>query len=369
MTRKAARRILVNAISGNAQPRGPDNYLSSLLAELACQDPCRELIICHAPWQKAVASWSFGQNARLLPLDPPRDPIARVAWHAMRFPGIADRQRADVVFLPNIFVMPTLRTPCAMTVHDLAHFRFPEKFGALKGHMQRVQIRLAMRRPDALIAVSEYTKCEMVRLLGVAPDRVSVVPEGGPAPTERDASPPSPPMLLYVGKVERSKNVEGLVSAFLTSDRLAELGARLLIAGSIGNAEEDVRRLIEASPRGRIERLGFVEPDELRRLYRTCTAFVFPSLVEGFGLVLLEAMAHGAPVIAMRATAVPEVVGDAGLLVEPGDGVGLMQAMEQVVCDPKLQNDLRAKGYRRVGEFSWRRAAAETLAILDRCAR
>lgn len=368
MTHTKARRILVNAINDNAQPRGPDIYLLSLLEQMTSLGSDREFVLCHAPWQAAVRDRPFGPNVRRLQLDPPRSPLARAAWHATRFAGLADRERADVVFLPNIFVVPTLRTPCAMTVHDLAHFRFPEKFGAIKGRVQRAQIRLAMRRPEALIAVSEFTKAEMVRILGLAPARITVVHEGGPAPAQRPAAD-NAPFLLYVGKVEHSKNVEALVRAFLASPMLATQGVRLVIAGSIGNAEESVSQSISAAPAGRIERLGFVAPEELTRLYQTCTAFVFPSLVEGFGLVLLEAMANGAPVIAMRATAVPEVVGNAGLLVDPTEPDGLQKAIETLIADPSLQRALAARGYRRLDDFSWRRAAEETLAILDGCVR
>jgi glycosyltransferase involved in cell wall biosynthesis len=369
MTCHVRLRVLVDGINDNAELRGPDRYILSLLAELADLAPASEFLLCHAPWQEAVRAASLADNVRRIELDSPRGRLKRAVWHATAFKGWADRQGFDMVFLPNIVLMPTLRTPCVMTVHDVAHFSRPEKFGYIKGRVQRVQVYWATRHPARLIAVSHSTRADMIGRLGTAPSRISVIEEGSPKPVERTGVAVDPPLLLYVGRVEKSKGVEGLVESFNASEVLARARARLVIAGSTGNAEQQLRRVLAASPPGRVERLGFVSEERLKELYTTCTAFVFPSRAEGFGLVLLEAMAHGAPVIAMRATAVPEVVGDAGILVDPADPDGLRLAMERIVTDPTLRATLAKRGYRRLEQFSWRRAAEQTLLLFQEALR
>lgn len=350
------RHVVVDAINANAELRGPDRYLLGLLPELARLQPGCQFDVCHAPWQQAVRDANLSDNVRLIELAPPRQAFARVLWHASVFPRWADLRKADAVFLPNVIFAPLMRTPVVMTVHDLAHFRFPEKFGRLKGRVQRTQIRLAVRTPRRLIAVSAFTRDDLARFVGIRDERVVEIEEGAPEVVPRESAPAAP-MLLYVGRTERSKNVEVLVDSFSASKVLEDLGVRLVIAGTPGNAEDAVRRRIQAAGGRRIDRVGFVSQEELNHLYRSATAFVFPSLMEGFGLVLLEAMAFGAPVLAMNASAVPSVVGDAAILIEPDDPNALRLAMEQIVTDAHLQGKLRQLGYERLNCYSWAEVA------------
>jgi glycosyltransferase involved in cell wall biosynthesis len=362
-------RILIDAINDNAEPRGPDRYLVCLLREMAALAPGADFHVCHAPWQTRLVEQLAGPGVRFTCLDVPRRPLPRMIWHALSFARWANAQAADVIFLPNIILAFGLRAPVVMTVHDLLHFEVPEKFGRLKGRLQRLQIRAALRSPRRLIAVSDYTLAQMRRLLPGAVSRAVKITEGGPEPAA--ARPPStdPPFFLFVGRVERSKGVEDLVDAFLDSALLRERGARLCIVGSPGNAEDALRRRLARDLAGQVERPGFLSEEELQARYARCTAFVFPSRAEGFGLVVLEAMARGAPVIAAEATSLPEVVGDAGVLVRAGDRRALREAMETLLEDHGLRQSLVARGFRRLSTFSWRNAGRDTLAQLEACAR
>lgn len=361
--------IIVDAINDNAELRGPDRYLINLLSEMWDLAPQARFILTHAPWQEAIAAMKVPSNVELMELSCPRGKLARALWHAFVFPRWADRQKADAVFLPNIILTFGMQTPSVMTVHDLAHFRFPEKFGYLKGYIQRIQVRLAMISPDYLIAVSAFTQSDMKKFLNISGSRVVHVEEGGPKPVKRPKPAVKPPFFLYVGRIERSKNIEGLIDAFLASDILDVMDARLVIVGSPGNAQAAVQNHLKGIRSGRIDFMGFVSESELNDLYLECTGFTFPSLAEGFGLVLLEAMAHGAPIIAMRATAVPEVVGKAGLLIDPAKEDGLRYALEKLASDEELQNDLRQRGYNRLNDFSWKRAAEQTFSLLQEVIR
>jgi len=358
-------RVLVNAINDNAHPRGPDRYLTELLAHMAACPDAPQVHLLHAPWQRFFDGLDLGPGGRRTEVPAPRAPARRLVWQATRFPALANADAADVVFLPNLIWTPGLRHPSVVTAHDLLHFRTPEKFGRLKAALLRRVIRRALARATRVIAVSAFTAEDARRFAGVDEARLSVIPEGGPAPRPRPAAGAAadPPLFLFVGKVERTKNVDLLIRAFLASSRLRAAGARLAIVGPDGNASADIAPLL-AQAGDAVHRPGFVPEAELEALYARARGFVFPSTAEGFGLVILEAMARGAPVIAAAATSLPEVVGDAGLLVPPGDQPALTAAMERLAFDPALAARLSAAGYARLSAFSWDRAARDTLAVL-----
>lgn len=358
--------VLVNAINDNAVPRGPDRYLLELLPRLCAVDSGLRVTLAHAPWQAAFADAEFGPQVRKLPVAAPRTPAARLVWQAVEFPRIANRLDVQVTFLPNLIWTPGLRGPSVMTAHDLLHFRYPEKFGRIKAALLRRVIRLALGRSDAVIAVSEFTASDVIRFGGVPRNRIVTISEGGPSPTRR-SNAAAQKVFLFVGKLERTKGITDLIHAFLHSDYLTRSGYRLVIVGPDGNARDEVA----AAMRGREDRVlrpGFVAEAELQDLYRTCRGFVFPSVAEGFGLVVLEAMAHGAPVIAARATSLPEVVGEAGLLVPPNDVDALKEAMERLAQDDALYARLQDAGYARLQRFSWEQAAEATATLFRRLA-
>ncbi|MFC2968278.1 glycosyltransferase family 4 protein [Acidimangrovimonas pyrenivorans] len=353
--------VLVNGINDNARPRGPDRYLMELLPRLLAADPGLEVTLAHAPWQRGLSETAFGPRVRLECLDPPRAPSRRLLWQATGFVDYANRLGADLTFLPNLIWAPRLRGPSVLVAHDMLHFRAPEKFGHLKAAALRRVIRRAVARSDRVIAVSAFTAADVVRFGGADPGRVVTITEGGPGRERRAGAMPDR-TFLFVGKLERTKGIVDLIHAFRDSALLARQNYRLLIVGPEGNATRDV----EAALRGadaRIELRGFVSEEELRDAFLRCRGFVFPSVAEGFGLVVLEAMARGAPVIAARATSLPEVVGEAGLLVPPGDRVALREALEALAGDDALFARLQRAGYDRLARYSWDSAGARTAAL------
>lgn len=368
MTAPRRLHVLVNAINDNAHPRGPDRYLTELLAHLVALPDAPLIQLMHAPWQRFFEGVDLGPGGQRREIAAPRSPARRLIWQASAFPRLANASGADVVFLPNLIWTPGLRLPSVITAHDLLHFRTPEKFGRRKAALLRPVIRRALARATRVIAVSAFTAADARRFGRVDENRLSVIPEGGPKPRPRAATPNGgPPLFLYVGKIERTKNVGLLIQAFLASEILAASQAQLVIVGPDGNASADIAPLLAAG-KGRVIRPGFVPEAELEALYAHACGFVFPSTAEGFGLVVLEAMARGAPVIAAAATSLPEVVGEAGLLVPPDDGPALTAAMERLATDPALAPGLTAAGYARLGAFSWERAARDTLAVLQAAA-
>jgi glycosyltransferase involved in cell wall biosynthesis len=220
------------------------------------------------------------------------------------------------------------------------------------------QAREAAKRADAIIAVSEFTKRQVVELLDVDARRVHVVHHG--LRPLRYAHAAREKVVLNVGAIQARKNIARLVEAFETLDS----AWRLVLAGSFGYGSEAIRERIERSPaRDRIAVLGYITPGQLAAWYARASIFAFPSLDEGFGMPLLEAMAAGAPIVTSAASALPEVAGDAALLVDPRDTQALAGALKRLAEDRELGLELVGRGKARVREFSWEKAVRQTWAV------
>jgi glycosyltransferase involved in cell wall biosynthesis len=231
-----------------------------------------------------------------------------------------------------------------------------------------------------VIADSEATRRDVVELLGAAPDMVRVVPLGcDPRFTPGDAEAArrtvaaelgiEAPFVLHVGTVEPRKNLPGLISAFGQARRTRRLPQVLVLAGAPGWGVEPVRARIAAEGLADVVRLtGPVSEAQLLALYRAADLFAFPSLYEGFGLPVVEAMACGTPVVTANVAALPEVAGDAALTVDPRDETALAEALDRGLNDLELRARLRAAGPARAAAFTWERCAAATLAVYEEAA-
>lgn len=222
------------------------------------------------------------------------------------------------------------------------------------------QARDAARRADAIIAVSEFTRRQVVELLGVEPERVTVVHHGvrplraGAAPREN--------IVLSVGAIQTRKNIARLVEAFETASK----NWRLVLAGSAGYGAGAILERIQNSPaRARISVTGYISSAELAALYARASVFAFPSLDEGFGMPVLEAMAAGLPVIASNGSALPEVAGDAAVLVDPEDTAALAGAIGRMTEDQELRTEYAARGIARAELFTWEKAVRQTWDVYE----
>jgi glycosyltransferase involved in cell wall biosynthesis len=220
------------------------------------------------------------------------------------------------------------------------------------------QARDAAARADAVIAVSEFTRSQVVSLLGVDPAKVHVVHHGIRNLGERGSDPPRrEKVILNVGAIQKRKNIVRLVEAFETLPPPWQL----VLAGSHGYGAEEILARIETSPaRGRIRMTGYVSAPDLAGWYARAAVFAFPSLDEGFGIPVLEAMAAGVPVITSNRSALPEVAGDAALLVDPGDSEAIGQALRELTLNVDLCGELARRGTARARMFTWEKAVRET---------
>ncbi len=297
-----------------------------------------------------------------------RHPLVTPCHHRFEQAGLAVELaplRADVLHSPDF--IPPFRRPCpvVITVHDLAFLRFPNLLTGESGRYYG-QIRQAVRSAEAIIAVSASTAQDLVELAGANPQKIHTIYEAA-APIFRPGPPPvQPGYLLFVSTIEPRKNLRTLLEAY----RLLLDGGRvqpvppLWVVGHKGWLYEDS---LQAISRLRLDDvvhlLGGVEAADLPALYQGARLFALPSLYEGFGLGALEALACGTPVLAADAGALPEVVGDAGILLPPTDPIAWAAALERVLGDPALEADLRRRGPQQAARFSWAQAAQQTLAL------
>lgn len=314
---------------------------------------------------------------------PTAKPPVRIFWEQFVQPWILWRQGFDLLHSMAFAVPLWSSCPSLVTVYDLSFLRYPENFRRGNRLYLSQSVRLSASRASHFIAISEHTAREMVRLLGVEADRISVIHCGveehfRPLPgheIERFRREKGLPerMILYLGTIEPRKNISTLIKAY---HRLLEIWPRsaqgdstprLIVAGPKGWEWEEVFALVEKLELGdQVMFPGFVPDTELPLWYNAAECFAYPSLYEGFGLPALEAMACGTPVITSNSSSLPEVVGEAGLTVSPEDVEGLADALRRVLTDSDLQDQLRQQGLERAARFSWEETARQTLAVYGR---
>lgn len=304
-------------------------------------------------------------------------PLPRLAlyetWHALRWPPIERATgRVDVVHATAVAVPPT-KAPLVMTIHDLAFLADPSLATRHGNRFFRRGTELARRHAQLVLVPSEATAAEC-RAAGFDRDRIRVVPWGVDIEAVSDPSVEDVrarhglrrPYVLFVGTIEPRKNLAGVVDAVAG---LAGRDVDLVIVGPDGWNEDLDTRLERLDGTGiGVHRLGFLPPDQLRPLYAGAAVFCFPSLREGFGMPVLDAMAHGAPVVTSAGTSTEEVAGDAGLLVDPHDVASITDALASVLDDQSRADSMRRAGMERAATFTWERTADLTAAAYEEVA-
>ncbi len=286
------------------------------------------------------------------------------------------RQAFDLYHETN-FIPMGFDGPCVVTIHDLSFILYPGTLPRERLRYIERYFHLRVASARRIITVSAATKREIVRLLGIAPERIAVTPLGVGPRFQPLASDIVRPMLakrgltagqyiLYVGTLEPRKNIIRLLEAYSAVPPNIRRGHPLVLVGGVGwrmeRLDDEIRRL---RLDGNVVKPGYVSDNDLVALYNGATVFVYPSLYEGFGLPPLEAMACGAPVIASNVSSIPEVVGDAAILVDPQDVDSLRTRLEELIANPELCAVYRDRGFEQARKFSWKRCAEQTLAVYE----
>lgn len=270
----------------------------------------------------------------------------------------------------NFAVYPCRNSLRVMNIYDLSFIRYPSYVSkGVRAYAQRV--RQCLKWTDLVITNAESSKQEIVEYLGVSPERVWVTPLASRYSSEmpstvRFSPPPSVgdrPYILFVSTLEPRKNVVALIRAFERLKTEKRIDHQLILIGQRGWQFEPIFQAIEASPwRDHIHHLGYLSDAEVGAYYAHADVFAYPSFYEGFGLPVLEAMTLGCPVITSNVSSLPEVAGDAALMIDPTSIEQLAMALEKVICDRALRQQLIDKGHQRAALFSWTHSAKNTIA-------
>lgn len=352
--------VAMNALFLERPHTGSGQYTLHLLAALQAAEPALRISLLRG--RLAPRPGSHAED------------VTKLLWEQATVPLLAAQVHADLLHIPYWAPPALAGVPVVATVHDVIPALLPEYRGSRLVAAYTKLVSCTARRARRIIVDSACSKADLVRVLGVPEERVDIVPLAAhpsfrPADQERAAAGCrrrwglTRPFLLYVGGNDIRKNVAALLHAWRhAASRLPE--HYLVVAGSMQCAPPffpDIHDLAAHLGLPRLHFPGPVTDDEKRLLLGACTAFVWPSRYEGFGLPPLEAMQSGVPVISSDRSAMPEVVGDAGLLVSPDDSEAMAEAMVLVASDADLRVQLRTAGLARAKQFSWQRTAELTL--------
>jgi glycosyltransferase involved in cell wall biosynthesis len=308
-------------------------------------------------------------------VEPPHPPT-NLGWTLVGVPRAARRARVDVLHAPAYTAPFWSPAPVVLTVHDVSYERHPQWYPYRRDWARRAFYRRSAFAASHILTVSKFSASEIAAAYRIPAERMTVTPLGVDqafAPVEPGvplelAGGVTPPFVLHVGDLHERRNLPMLVEAVLTARRAAN-PLSLVCAGTDRGVGSTMCRMADAAGASdAVVLLGSVTERRLRALYRASVALVYPSFYEGFGLPLIEAMACGTPVIASHVASIPEVVGSAGMLLDPADTNAWSAAILEVANDEHRRAQLKATGLRRAAEFTWERTARLTLEAYRRVA-
>jgi glycosyltransferase involved in cell wall biosynthesis len=343
---------------------GVRRYLEGLTRALLALDDAPELVALG------------GRDSSALPagvgyVDEPPHPPTNLGWTLVGLPRAASRAAVDLIHAPAYTAPFWAPVPVVVTIHDVSYARHPEWYPYRRDWARRAFYRRSAKGAAHIITDSAFSKQEIQAAYGIAASAITVAPLGvEPIAAGLDVGEVpagvTTPYLLHVGDLHERRNLAVATDAVLAARQHfgAAAALSLVLAGvdrGIGDGLCQIAR--EADAPDAVVLLGSVSEARLQALYRDATALIYPSLYEGFGLPVLEAMAHGTPVIASHAASIPEVLGDAGLLLDPLDPAAWTEAVVKVVNDEPLRARMRAAGRARAATFTWERTARTTLDV------
>jgi glycosyltransferase involved in cell wall biosynthesis len=352
---------------------GVGEYIHQAARALA-QAGSEAITLFSSSWKDRLARGPASDipNARLVDRRIPVS-VLNLAWHRLEWPPIEALAPGpyDVAHSPHPLLMPSRTAAQVVTVHDIHFLTHPERTSREVRRDYPPLARLHAQRADRIIVSSKFAAAQIRTAFDVNNGKIAVCPAGVPAWASDIEGGDPDGYLLFLGTLDARKNISGLLDAYGALLTRAPGAPRLLLAGAATDqSAPSLDRLSRPPLAGRVEYLGFVDEQRRASLFRGARLLALPSFEEGFGLTALEAMAAGVPVVASARGSLPEVVGDAGLLVDPDDADSIAAALARIAGDPELWRVLRGRGLERSREFTWdqtardiRRAYSEAVAV------
>ncbi len=374
-------RVGIDTFGADGGKSGLSQYIIKLLQQLALipNGPEFEVIVYEdekslfLPPGDKMAPICFGKGLH--------NPLVNLAWHLFSLPLLCKKRGYDVLFLPAANRRAPFWLPCPSvgTVHDFSSTHVEDKYDKARMFFIKRYTPVLIRRLNMVLTVSENSKRDIVSFCGIPEEKVVVTPNGvdlevyfpqdGSAALDRVQAKYAirSPYILYVSRIEHpGKNHVRLINAFSRLKAKTKIPHQLVLAGTPwGRVEEVYEAAARSDYTEDISFIGFVDGSDLPSLYCAADLFVFPSLYEGFGMPILEAMACGTPVLCSNVSSMPEVAGDAALLFDPHDEDDICRSMEKILVDDDLRREFVQKGLARSALFSWSSAARTTLDVIN----
>lgn len=302
----------------------------------------------------------------------------KLIWDYVELPRALKKNKIDICIFPKNVVPFNVKCKSIVIIHDLLHIKDPKVYKWFDSLYMRLLIPFSVKKADKIVTDSKSTSNDLIELTGATKENVSVIylaADDKYHPLNDSNEENSNvlkkynlklPYLLYIGSLSPRKNIPFLIKAFEEFMKANNIDIQLVLAGGKSWKDEEIHQTISKSPyRENIILTGFVDDDDLPYIYNQAEVFIYPSLYEGFGIPILEAMASGCPVLTSNTSSPPEVAGDAVLYFDPTNINDLVQNISKVVNNNELQTDLIEKGLKRVKEFSWKKTAQSIVLIYD----
>lgn len=361
-------KVVINAVLSYEQPRGVGRYLNVLIPAIAEIDKENEYHIYYGKWMKQYDFLKLNQkNFHFIELNISNNQILRNLYLAFVLPFKFKKLKPNLYFLADTQASFVKTCKTVSTIHDLMEFEFPEKYSKAQRFLRKWIVKIQVKLSDCIITVSNYSKNDLCTLLHVPEKKVVMIPNA--VNKSSYVSEPMQPKnyFLFVSETESAKNAKVLILAFSLLSESIKKNFELKIVGKKGNQQSELENIIKVKNlENRVTFYGYVSDDELRMMYAEAYAFVFPSLFEGFGLPVAEAMANSVPVLCSNAASIPEVGGDAVLTFEPHNENELCALMESIIINPELRTEMIAKGLKRVKLFTNEAQAKRTKELFER---
>lgn len=294
-------------------------------------------------------------------------------WSRISFPFYLSFNKPDVLFCPAHYTPPFVSIPIVVTIHDLSYEFFPNEFKKKDLYTLKKWTTYSVKKAVKIIAVSKNTQSDISKIYNMPQDKISVIYNGISSKVKKSskkfAIDITKPFILYVGTLQPRKNIELLIKSFSKISKMDNY-VKLVIAGKKGWLHDDIfASAIKYEVHDKVSFLGFVSDDTKSWLYKNASLFILPSLYEGFGLPLLEAMSYGCPVVSSQTSSLPEIGDNACYYFNPTSEKDMINAINTVLKDKKIRTKLIQNGYKRVKKFSWNKCAKETLKTIIRAGK